>query len=441
VLGDLLGEVPVVADDEDSVASVDELSAQLFVPGSLGGLVVDGAVAEEVEVGGVEEVGDAGEVGDGFLGFVGEAVVAGGEGFEEAAFEVGTGVGEGVEPGEVGGAVAACLAGEGVAGGEVEEGLADGVAVELEGFVLVVEAHEALVASGLAVGFLVGALVVEVATGEGFSRGAGDGAGFVDEAAEDSGSSFGGFVEEDGAVLVAADSLGGELGFFELEELLAAALEGVLEGGDLAGIVAQVGADEEDVLGALDGEADAFCAARARVVGLGGLGADVSALEVDEEAGGDLGAEAVVDAQEGGGRGVDEVEDGGAVDGDVRFLDAGGSGFLGELEAGLEVVAAAAALFFVAGDAFAAAGADVGHFEEGDDLAVVAVEARLADGAEVERGLAVGAAGAAEALGPPPLVQASGRGLEGGDLPLGAFVVEDVVGARIPAGRGSGGGR
>jgi len=66
-------------------------------------------------------------------------------------------------------------------------------------------------------------------------------------------------------------------------------------------------------------------------------GADVSALEVDEEAGGDLGAEAVVDAQEGGGRGVDEVKDGGAIDGDVRFLDAGGSGFLGELEAGLEV--------------------------------------------------------------------------------------------------------
>ena len=60
---------------------------------------MDGAAAEEVEVGGVEEVGDAVEVGDGFLGFVGEAVVAGGQGVEEVALEVGAGVGQGAEPG------------------------------------------------------------------------------------------------------------------------------------------------------------------------------------------------------------------------------------------------------------------------------------------------------------------------------------------------------
>ena len=48
VLGDLLGQVSVVADDEDSVASMDQLSAQVFVPGSLGGLVVDGAGVAEI---------------------------------------------------------------------------------------------------------------------------------------------------------------------------------------------------------------------------------------------------------------------------------------------------------------------------------------------------------------------------------------------------------
>jgi hypothetical protein len=51
----------------------------------------------------------------------------------------------------------------------------------------------------------------------------------LDKPVEDSGSSFGGFVEEDGQVFVLAYSLGSELGFFELEELLAAALEGVSE--------------------------------------------------------------------------------------------------------------------------------------------------------------------------------------------------------------------
>jgi hypothetical protein len=89
VLGDLFGEVSVVADDEDSAAFVDQLSAQLFVSGSLGGLVVDGAVAEEVEVGSVEEIGDGVEVEDGFLGFVREAMVTDGDSVEELAFHVG----------------------------------------------------------------------------------------------------------------------------------------------------------------------------------------------------------------------------------------------------------------------------------------------------------------------------------------------------------------
>lgn len=288
---------------------------------------------------------------------------------------------------------------------------------------LVVEAHQALVAGGLAGGLSVVALVVEVAALQGFSCGSCDGFGLLDEAAEDSGSSFGGFVEESG-----------ELGFFELEELLAASLEGVLEGGDQAGVAAQVGpgeADEEDVLGAVDVEAEVFCAAGARGVVSRGLGrgvADFSAFEVDQEAGWDGGAsEAVVDAEEGGGRGVEEPEDGRAVVGDVGFLGARGSSFLGELEAGFQLVAAPAPLFFVAGDALAPAGSDVGHFEEGDDLAIASVEADLADRAEVERGLAEGSAGTAEAQGPPPLVQASRRGLEAGDLPLVAFVVEDVA--------------
>ena len=113
----------------------------------------------------------------------------------------------------MGGSVSASLYWLGVAGCQVQEGLLDSVAVELQGFVLVVEAHQALVAGGLAGGLSVVALVVEVAALQGFSCGSCDSFGLFDEAEEDSGSSFGGFVEEIG-----------ELGFFELEELLAASL-------------------------------------------------------------------------------------------------------------------------------------------------------------------------------------------------------------------------
>jgi hypothetical protein len=77
VLGNLASKVAVVADDENAVAPMDQLSAQFLVPGALSGLVVDKAIAEDVEVRGVEEIRDAVELGDGFLRFVGEPVVAG----------------------------------------------------------------------------------------------------------------------------------------------------------------------------------------------------------------------------------------------------------------------------------------------------------------------------------------------------------------------------
>ena len=114
--------------------------------------------------------------------------MAGGQGVEEVALEVGAGVGQGAEPGEVGGSVSASLPWLGVAGCQVQEGLQDTVAVEVEGFVLVVEAHQALVAGDLAGGFLVVSLVVEVAALQGFSCGSRDGFGLLDEAAEDSGT-------------------------------------------------------------------------------------------------------------------------------------------------------------------------------------------------------------------------------------------------------------
>ena len=59
----MLGEVAVVADDDDAVAVVDQFAAEFNVPGGLGGLVVDGAVTENAYVWGVEEVKNAPRLG------------------------------------------------------------------------------------------------------------------------------------------------------------------------------------------------------------------------------------------------------------------------------------------------------------------------------------------------------------------------------------------
>ena len=117
----MVQEAAVVADGDAAVAAVDQLPPEFDIAGGLGGFVVDGAVAKDADVRGVEEVRDAARLWDGPLRRVGQAVVAGGQGGEEITLDVGPGVGQGPQPGQVGIPVAAGDAREGAAGGEVEE--------------------------------------------------------------------------------------------------------------------------------------------------------------------------------------------------------------------------------------------------------------------------------------------------------------------------------
>ncbi len=99
--GDLLGHILVVPDDDYLVAARLQFGAQGFVPAALFGLVVDRAVAEDAYVRLVKEIGHAARCGDFALGIVGQAQALGSEDVQEAAFQVGAGVGERTQPGQV----------------------------------------------------------------------------------------------------------------------------------------------------------------------------------------------------------------------------------------------------------------------------------------------------------------------------------------------------
>ena len=78
--GDLVLETAVVADGDEAVATAYKFGPKFAVAGGLSGLVVDGAVAKDADVRGVEEVRDAARLGDGLLGLVGQAMKACGQG-------------------------------------------------------------------------------------------------------------------------------------------------------------------------------------------------------------------------------------------------------------------------------------------------------------------------------------------------------------------------
>ena len=84
-------EAAIVADGDDAVAAVDQLAPEFNVAGGLGGLVVDGALAEDADVRCVEEVRDATRLGDGLLRLVGQAVESCGQGGEKVALDISRG--------------------------------------------------------------------------------------------------------------------------------------------------------------------------------------------------------------------------------------------------------------------------------------------------------------------------------------------------------------
>src|ERR1035438_8786285 len=188
--GDLVLEAAVVADGDDAVAAVDQLPPEFNVAGGLGGLVVDGAVAKDADVRGVEEVRDAARLGDGLLRLVGLERVAGGQGSEETALNSGPRAGQGPQPGRVGVPIAPGDAREGAASGEVEQLLPEAMAIQNQGLVLVAEAHEAFVAGGEASRALVSPGGVKLAPLQGLKGQASDGVRLVHEPAQRADTAF-----------------------------------------------------------------------------------------------------------------------------------------------------------------------------------------------------------------------------------------------------------
>ena len=133
----MFAQVLVVADDDDPVAVGAEFAAHLFVALSLPGFVVNGAVAEYANVGFVEEIRDAGRLGNGALGVVRQMKVSAVEGIEESAFQVGAAVGVAAQPAVVLVAVADSVAELDLAAFKFEQEVADPEAVEQVGLKLV----------------------------------------------------------------------------------------------------------------------------------------------------------------------------------------------------------------------------------------------------------------------------------------------------------------
>ena len=123
-----------------------------------------------------------------------------------------------------------------------------------------------------------------------------------------------------------ADPFGRQLGFFQLEQLFAAALQGVLERGLQHGVVLQFRPREphqQHVLSALHREFDSLQAAwaRRRASRRGGGRQQLAALEIDKEPGLRGGTPAMIHAQQGGRWCVDQPQHGRPVEHHVGFLD------------------------------------------------------------------------------------------------------------------------
>src|SRR5205823_5412078 len=130
--------------------------------------------------------------------------------------------------------------------------------------------------------------------------------------------------------------------------------------------------------------------------------------------------------QQGRGRGIDEPEHRTAVDYHVGFAHPQGAPIGRKLVTRLDLEAAATAFFLVACDALAALQAYVGHLKQRGKEAVLAVESRLASWAHVAGLLAVRTTRPAKPPSHTAVMQTTWRHLKSDDLPLGAFVVQDV---------------
>src|SRR5215510_12552655 len=88
------------------------------------------------------------------------------QGIEKATLQCRARIGERVQPRQVSRPVAAAKAGQGAAAHKLQQGLAQAMAVELQGFELIVETHQARITRRLALRFEVVPLCVKVAAAE-----------------------------------------------------------------------------------------------------------------------------------------------------------------------------------------------------------------------------------------------------------------------------------
>ena len=141
-------------------------------------------VAKDTDVRGVEKVRNAARFGNRLLRLIRQTVVAGGQGVEEAALKFRAGVCERAQLLEVCSPVAAADAGQRTAYHQIQQGLSNATAVELQGFELIVETHQALVTRRLALRLEIVALLVKVAPDERLSHDTGERVGFLHQPAQ-----------------------------------------------------------------------------------------------------------------------------------------------------------------------------------------------------------------------------------------------------------------
>ena len=183
ILCNLLFHAPVVADDDDTVAPADQLSADRTVAGGLRRIIMHRAVAKDADVRGVEEIRDAARFCDGPLRLVGQTMEPCRQSGEETSFDVGPRISQGTQPSQMRIPITPGDTWEGPAASEVEQVLPEAVTVEVQGLVLVAKAHQAFVARSEAGGPLVGAGGIEMTALQCFDSQTGHGVGLVNQTA------------------------------------------------------------------------------------------------------------------------------------------------------------------------------------------------------------------------------------------------------------------
>lgn len=120
MLRNLLLNAPVVSDNDNAIAAVEQLRAEFTIAHNLGGLVVDGPIAENTDVWAVKEIRDAPRFWNRLLRLVGERMVAYCHTIEKPSLDFRSGISERAQPCEMRVPIATCDSRERATAGNVE---------------------------------------------------------------------------------------------------------------------------------------------------------------------------------------------------------------------------------------------------------------------------------------------------------------------------------